>query len=86
MRIIQSKEEWVRYMRELNDTGIAGAPYEFQHIESPEFYPCGVQSIVDDHPPAGASIALVHMFFTEDDARQLLGLGLVTMEDDDGSE
>ena len=83
MRVIRSEQEWVQYMRELNTTGVAGAPYEFQHIESPEEYPCGVQSIVDDHPPAGAAIALVHSFFYEEDANALLGQNLVKFDDEE---
>ncbi len=91
MKIIYSKQEWVTYTRQLNDTGVAGAAYEFQHIESPEMYPCGVHTIVDDHPPAGSAIALVHVFFYEDDANALsrkLGVGqnIATFDDEAGKE
>lgn len=83
MAVIRNHEEWVRYMRSLNEKGVGGTFYEFQHIESPEQYPCVVASILDDHPPAGANLAMVHCFFYEDDARVLLGQNIVTFNEEE---
>jgi hypothetical protein len=88
MKIIRDQSEWVNHIKNLNNLGIAGAQYEFQHIESPEEYPCAVETIVDDHPPGDAAIALVHCFFYLDDARALLRHteATVVFDEEEGQE
>jgi len=72
MKLIKDSFDFTEYMAELDQIGIAGHPYPFQHMNEPEDFPCVVETLIDDDKPG--AVVMVHVFFGPDDAALLAGI------------
>ena len=64
MRYIRDSFDWQEFLRSLDETGIAGHPYPFDHMNEPDNSPCVCETLIDDEKPG--RVQLVHVFFTEE--------------------
>ena len=83
MRKIRDNFDWQEYLRQLDEIGVAGHPYPFEHMNEPDDFPCMCETLIDDDK--AGRVQLVHVFFFLEDANELLGITIQAPEETDDS-